>query len=160
MKTSRLAAALAGLALLAGLAGCSGPSPTPSPTGPTPSETIKASPLPSQPNLGPTPAGVAKDVTITECPTDPGEAVVAKGTVKNSATQTRDISITVIWLRNDSGSPLGSGLVVVRGVKPGETKGWEVKAHTVAKSDRCALHALSGSLQQQSPSPSQSNTRR
>lgn len=155
-----------GLALVAAavtlVAGCTAPSPTPTPTGPGSTQpTRKASPLPSQPNMGPNANGVAKDVTILACPTEPGAAVVAKGNVKNTAKETRDISITVIWLQNDSGNPQGSGIVLLRDLKPGESRNWEVKAETVAKSDRCALHAISGKLTQASstPKPSPSGSR-
>ena len=103
---------------------------------------------------GPEPVqGVVKDVQITECPTTKGE-VTAKGKAKNSAKEARDLSVIVIWLKNNSGDPLGSGIAVLKGVPAGKTVDWSVKAKVVDQADRCVLNAQAGQLQASaSPSP-------
>lgn len=133
----------AALVLGIGLAACSGdggadPSPTP-----TRSSIVQSTPLPEPPDFGDTTAGVAADVTITECPLQTGE-VVAKGTAVNSSVEPRDMAIMVIWLKNDSGTPLGSGMVVLEQVPAGESVEWEVSGVTVDLPERCVLNATAG----------------
>ena len=104
----------------------------------------QASPLPVPPKLKGS-AGIAKDVDIVECPTTEGK-VTAKGTAKNSAKQKKDLVVIVIWLKNDSGDPLGSGITTLKGVEPGKSKDWAVDATLVAPADRCVLNATAGSI--------------
>lgn len=138
---------LLGLSVLlaAGLAGCSGAGTDPSPS-PAPTTSLTSTPLPVPPDFGETNAGVAADVTITECPLATGE-VVAKGTAVNSASEPRDIAIIIVWLKNDSGSPLGSGMTVLEQVPAGETVDWEVSGVTVDLPERCVLNATAGQQQ-------------
>lgn len=106
----------------------------------------KSTPLPAPPDFGDSKAGVAADVQITECPLAVGD-VVAKGTALNSAAEPRDIAVIVIWLKNDSGSPLGSGMVVLPQVPAGETVQWEAAGVTVDMPERCVLNATAGQPQ-------------
>lgn len=134
-----------GALLGVGLTACSGtdaPSPTPTPT-PSASVAPRSTPIPTPPDFGPDQAGVAADVSIAECQLALG-AVQASGTALNSATEPRDIAVIVIWLKNDSGSPLGSGLVVLEQVPPGESRDWQVDAETVEMPERCVLNATAG----------------
>lgn len=135
-------------ALVMGLAitGCSGDAASGDASSGVTRTEPKSTPLPSHMDLGPSPAGIAKDVKITECPTAKG-AVVAKGTAKNSGKKPTDMSIMVIWLKSDSGNPLGSGIAALKQVKPGESKDWSVKATLVADADRCVLNALAGTAE-------------
>lgn len=132
--------------LAASLVGCSNDAPAESPaetpTAAVPSSTVEASPLPTPPKLTKS-EGVAKDITIVECPTTKG-AVVAKGTAKNTAKERRDIVLILIWLKNDSGDPLGSGMAVMKDVGAGKTKEWTIKATLVDQADRCVTNATSG----------------
>ncbi len=116
--------------------------PSASPT-PTPSVAPKSTPLPTPPDFGEDKAGVAADVTITECQLAAGD-VVAKGTAVNSASEPRDIAIIVIWLKEDSGTPLGSGMTVLSQVEPGATLDWQVATQTVDLAERCVLNATAG----------------
>ena len=154
MNTKRLIASLGVTGLALSLGACSGsPAPTQPTATPTAASTVKSTPLPTVPNLGKTVQGVVKDVQITECPTTKGE-VTAKGKAKNSAKEARDLSVIVIWLKNNSGDPLGSGIAVLKGVPAGKTVDWSVKAKVVDQADRCVLHAQAGQLQASaSPSP-------
>ncbi len=144
MKRKGLLAA--SLALTLSVVGCSGKGENGEPT-PTPvtSQSVSVTPIPTPPDLGPNVQGVVKDVEITECPTNEGN-VVAKGTAKNSAAEVRDIAIMVFWLTNDSGNPLGAGLVTLEDVAPGETVDWQVEAEVFAQADRCVLNVTSGEL--------------
>lgn len=70
--------------------------------------------------------------------------MVAKGEAKNSAAEPRDIAVMVIWLKKDSGTPLGSGMIVLPQVAPGATVDWQVEANVVDVADRCVLNATAG----------------
>lgn len=143
MNTTRLITSLCTIGLALSVGACSADSAT---TEPTPTATrVKSTPLPQVPNLGAKPAGIAKDVKITECPTAKGNQV-AKGTVTNSAKEARDLSIIVIWLKNNSGDPLGSGIAVLKQVAPGKSEHFEIKANVVEQADRCVLNAQAGQI--------------
>ena len=151
MKTTRLITSLCTIGLALSVGACSADSATTEPT--ATATRVKSTPLPEVPNLGAKPAGIAKDVKITECPTAKGNQV-AKGTATNSAKEARDLSVIVIWLKNNSGDPLGSGIAVLKGVPAGKTVDWSVKAKVVDQADRCVLNAQAGQLQASaSPSP-------
>lgn len=146
---TRLTSTLAlGAALALALSGCTGndakKDEAPPPAAPT-TQAPQASPLPNPPDLGPNKKGVVADVKITACPTDKGQ-MEAKGTAVNSADQKRDMTVIVVWLKNDSGQPLGSGMAVLRGVDPKKTVEWTVKADVVDKADRCVLNAQAGQI--------------
>lgn len=131
-----------------GLVACTGEGGTDQSPSPVPASTAKSTPLPTPPDFGDSTAGVAADVTITQCPLQTGE-VVAKGTAVNSAAEPRDIAVLVIWLKNDSGTPLGSGLTVLEQVPAGETVDWEVSGVTVDLPERCVLNATAGQQTEQ-----------
>ena len=104
----------------------------------------KSTPLPPQPSFVDAPAGAAADVEFN-CDLEPGAKEV-KVKVKNSAAEARDYSIYIIWLKADSGTPIGSGLTVVEGVNPGETKEAVLTAEVVEKADRCTKNVYAGKL--------------
>lgn len=147
MKTPRLIPPLCAVGLALSLSACSaaeGEKPT-TPTSTPPAAQVKSTPLPAVPNMGKDVQGVAKDVKITECPTNKGE-VTAKGTATNSGKAARDISVIVIWLKNNSGDPLGSGIAMLKDVPAGKSANWSVKAKVVDQADRCVLNAQAGQL--------------
>lgn len=156
MKQSMKAAVVlcaAGLVLSAGCTkdkGTDKPSDNPSGSAsvsstPSKSATQKSVPLPPQPTFSGTPVGAFNDVKVVECPTDAG-AQVAKLEVTNSSKAPRDYSIMVIWLKNGSGSPLGSGIVNQKAVPAGKKVALTVKAKVVEKADKCSLHVLAGKI--------------
>lgn len=133
--------------LLVGLTACgggtSGTSASPSSSS-TPRTTVSSTPLPAEPDLGDGAQGIAKDVTITDCPTATGEQT-AKGTVVNSAAEARDLSIIIVWLADATGGdPLASGITVLQDVPAGETREWSVSGNVVTQADRCVVNARSG----------------
>lgn len=151
-KSWRTGAAVAASLAMLTLAGCSGDADKSEPDSDAPASSAaaeakpakQASPLPAPPKLK-DPKGVAKDVAIVECPTTEGK-VTAKGTAKNSAKKKKDLVVIVIWLKNDSGDPLGSGITTLKGVEPGKSKDWSVDATLIAPADRCVLNATAGTI--------------
>ncbi|MGL5406757.1 MAG: hypothetical protein ACRDAX_08280 [Propionibacteriaceae bacterium] len=134
------------LTALAAIAGCQHKTETEATANPTALSVPKkaSTPLPPQPSFMNTPAGAAADVEFN-CDLEPGAKEV-KVKVKNSAAETRDYSIYIIWLKADSGTPIGSGLAVVEEVNPGETKEVVLTAEVVEKADRCTKNVYAGKL--------------
>lgn len=130
---------------LGGLAGCSNKDgdaqSSPSATAPT----VASAPLPKEPTFNKTPVGAVADVKVTECGLEKGNQT-AKLELVNSAKKPRDYSIMVIWLKNDSGTPLGSGLVKQEAAAPGKKMELTAKAKVVDQADRCVLRVLAGDL--------------
>ena len=56
------------------------------------------------------------------------------------------LSIIVIWLKNNSGDPLGSGIAVLKQVAPGKSENFEIKANVVEQADRRVLNAQAGQI--------------
>lgn len=150
-RPARTAAALAAATVLAlGAAGCTGKDKADD----TQKAAAKASagvptistpPLPPEPTFSATPVGAVVDAKVVECKTDAGEQT-AKLTLTNSSKTARDYAVMVIWLKNDSGTPLGSGLKTVQNLEPGKKVDIEVKAKVMAKADKCALNVRAGDL--------------
>lgn len=140
----------AGLALT-GLVGCTnkdkdgaqaGASTSPAAT----KATVTAPPLPKEPTFAEkTPAGAVSDVKIVDCPLEVGEQTV-KLELTNSTKKARDYEVLVIWLKNDSGTPLGSTLVTHKAAAPGKKVELTAKGKVVEKSDKCVLKVLAGTL--------------
>ena len=143
----RLPLALTSLALVAGLAmsGCSKNDDATSDPSASATKAVAAPPLPSTPAFKKSPAGALVDVKVLDCPTAKGEQT-AKLELTNSAKAARDYSIMVIWLKNGSGTPLGSALVKVQDAAPGKEQTVSAKAKVVAKADKCTLNVKAGSL--------------
>ena len=143
----RLPLALTSLALVAGLAmsGCSKNDDATSDPSASATKAVAAPPLPSTPAFKKSPAGALVDVKVLDCPTAKGEQT-AKLELTNSAEAARDYSIMVIWLKNGSGTPLGSALVKVQDAAPGKEQTVSAKAKVVAKADKCTLNVKAGSL--------------
>ncbi|MGO4957256.1 hypothetical protein ACTQ49_08285 [Luteococcus sp. Sow4_B9] len=107
--------------------------------------TVTAPPLPKEPTFKGDPVGAVADVKIVDCPTEKGEQT-AKIALTNSTKKARDYAVMVIWLKNDSGTPLGSGLVTSKAAAPGKKVDLTVKAKVVDKADRCVLNVKAGTL--------------
>lgn len=143
-------AALAPVVLVAGLAlaGCTKDdqaSPSPS-DGASTSAAPTSTPLPKEPTFADkTPAGARADVKVVDCPTGKGEQTV-KLELTNSAKKARDYSILVMWLKNDSGTPLGSVLITKQDAAPGKKVALTGKAKVVTDADQCVLKVLAGTL--------------
>lgn len=112
--------------------------PTPSPTAP---ETV-AEPFA---DLEEGWQGVLRDVTVEACPTAAGDAV-ARGTVLNSATETRDITVLASWLAPGTSDPLLQLQTTLQDVPAGETKDWSVSGALPSDAGQCIVGARSGHL--------------
>lgn len=137
----------AALTASVGMSGCTGQDKdkdaTPSPT--AAASTREASPLPAEPTFEGTPGGAAADLKITDCPKAEGKQT-AKATLTNSSKDKRDYSVMIIWLKNDNGTPLGSGLEVVKGLEPGQSKDIQITSDVVATADVCVPNVRVGTL--------------
>ena len=146
------------LLLLAGLTACTGSDPgdpSASPGGASPaSESSSAEPSGSatpssdgtpgstqvEPSMGDDFAGILADVTTDACPTGKGK-VEARGTVLNSSDKPRDLLITVVWLKKDSGDSVSIGYAALPDVAAGDTVEWSVPATLDRKAARCVIAA-------------------
>ena len=90
-------------------------------------------------------AGIRSDVTVKDCPTAAGQ-VTASGTVVNSATKSRDLSILVSWVAPDSASTLLQLQQTLTDVPAGETRDWSVSGSLQTDAGKCFVGARSGSL--------------
>lgn len=106
---------------------------------------ISPAPLPGSATFRGSASPARNDVRVTSCGTDAGAQTVT-GVVTNSANETRDYAIIVLWLRNDSGTPSGSALVIVRGVAAGAHQSFEATAIVGTKADKCILNVTAGRL--------------
>lgn len=131
-------------ALGLGITGCSSDEEKPADPA-TAAPAVTAPPLPKEPTFAKTPAGAVGDVKVVSCGLEQGEQT-AKLELTNSAKAKRDYSIMVIWLKNDSGTPRGSGLVKQLDAAPGKKISLTAKAKVVEKSDRCVLKVLAGDV--------------
>lgn len=141
----RTAALLAAALVLTGAAGCTSKEVTTTVTTTTATPAVTAPPLPAEPTFSGTPAGARADVKVVDCPTDAGNQV-AKLELTNSTKKPRDYSIMVIWLKNDSGTPLGSALLKQNNAAPGKKIPLQAKAKVVEKADRCVLNVRAGNI--------------
>lgn len=129
----------------AALAGCSSKDkssdqPTTAPVAPSVAAT-----LPAIPAFKGKVAGAVADVKIVQCPTDKGEQTV-KLALTNSTKTARDYAIMVIWLKNDSGTPLGATLLKQKAAAPGKKVDLTAKGKVLDKADRCVLNVQAGTL--------------
>lgn len=99
-----------------------------------------------------TPTTPAVSATLPAIPGFKGKAAGAVADVKlaltNSTKQARDYAIMVIWLKNDSGNPLGATMVTAKDAEPGKKTELTGKATVLAKADRCVLNVQAGELKQ------------
>jgi hypothetical protein len=89
--------------------------------------------------------GVRDDVTVDECPLEPGE-VTAKGTVKNTAKGARDIVLVVAWNAPDSTNPLLQLSTTEKSLGPGKSAQWSVSGKLPSEAGQCIVLARSGNL--------------
>lgn len=156
----RLVAAAAVLGLALGLAGCSGaddPADEPSADGTSqaageesdaagedePSDEPSSTQV--EPSMGDDFDGILADVTTESCPTDKGD-VEASGTALNSKDDARDILISVVWLKKNSGDSVAINYVALKDVPAGETVEWAVPATLSRKAARCVVAAKSNQV--------------
>jgi hypothetical protein len=154
----RLVASVAIVGLTLGLAACSGEDdpgqqPDTDETSQAAGEETDATDEPSdeptstqvEPSMGDDFDGILSDVTTESCPTDKGE-VEATGTVLNSSDDARDILITVVWLKKNSGDSVAINFVALKDVPAGETVEWTVPATLDRKAARCVVAAKSNKV--------------
>ena len=137
-------AAICALALAP--AGCTSKSTsTATSTTTTVSTPAPAATLPADAKFKGKKAGAAADVKLVDCPTAQGDQT-AKLELTNSTKAARDYAIMVIWLKNDSGTPLGAAMVKQKAAAPGKKLPLSVKARVVSQADRCVLNVYAGTL--------------
>ena len=89
--------------------------------------------------------GILADVTTQACPTDKG-AVKASGKVLNSMDDARDILVSVVWLKKDSGDSVAINYVELKNVPAGESVRWTIPASLDRKAARCVVAAKSNKV--------------
>lgn len=151
-RSTALCAALVAAAL--GLSACSGGDGDEQPT-PTASASVTASPPPQPeggegqqdalPVLAEGWAGILADVQVDACPTKAGK-VRAKGTVTNTADESRDIVITVSWNAPDTTDPTMRLVWTSTEVPAGATKKWSVSGDLPSDAGRCIIGARAGTI--------------
>lgn len=156
MRLSRPAVVVCTLVLGAALSSCSGggePGDDPSSassdassasTSPTDEPT---SDVATEPGGGPgvkSAQGAVSDLQLGRCSTKSGRQTVS-GKVTSSADKTVDYVITLHWT-NDEASGVGDGFRVLRGVAPGETKKFTVKAVVGKGATKCIPHVVYGQV--------------
>ncbi|WP_420175968.1 hypothetical protein [Luteococcus sp. OSA5] len=131
---------------LAGLAGCSKAGEQSEASSPSVAmPTVSAAPMPKQAAFKGGDTGAVADVEIVDCPTGKGSQT-ARLTITNSTKKPRDYAVMVIWLKKDSGTPLGSGQAVHKAAAPGKKTDLTVKGKLVDNADRCVLNVRAGAL--------------
>lgn len=98
-----------------------------------------------EPSMGDDFAGILADVTTESCPTGKGD-VEANGTALNSNDKARDILISVVWLKKNSGDSVAINYVALKEVPAGETVEWSVPATLNKKAARCVVAAKSNKV--------------
>lgn len=111
----------------------------------SPSWPVSVPPVPRPPTFRYPPVSARGDVQLTSCATEAGHQRV-RGTILNSAAHSRDYAIIVLWLRNDSGTPFGSTLIIVRNVTAGTHRTFEATTTVVARADKCVIDVTAGHL--------------
>lgn len=117
---------------------------TVTPATPSASAGVSAT-LPAIPGFKGKATGAVADVKVVKCPTEKGEQTVELA-LTNSTKKARDYAIMVIWLKNDSGNPLGATMVTAKDAEPGKKTELSGKAKVLAKADRCVLNVQAGDL--------------
>lgn len=143
MKTFPAAALALVMAGSVALTGCTSKTSTPTPS--TPAPKVSTTPLPPDPSWKGTPGGFAKDLKVSECGLEPGTQK-ARGTITNSTDRQADYSILIMWMKNNDSTPYGSGRVIVKALKPGETRERTVETNVPTKVDTCVRQVLAGEL--------------
>ncbi|CUR54175.1 hypothetical protein NOCA2130015 [metagenome] len=98
-----------------------------------------------EPSMGDDFDGILTDVTTQACPTDKGE-VKATGKVLNSKDDPRDILVSVVWLKKDSGDSVAINYVGLKSVPAGKAVKWSVPASLDRKAGRCVVSAKSNKV--------------
>ena len=139
------------------LAGCSSDDDS-APTGggetagDTASPSATESPITTSPPDLPVPpevrgsAGAVDDVDWepAECPTAAGEQTTG-GSLANPTDDPAGYLVTISWT-NATSDVLGLGFEVVRGVKPGEEREWEVAADVSEGAVQCVINVRRGTI--------------
>jgi hypothetical protein len=93
-------------------------------------------------------AGILSDVQVQDCPIKAGE-VTAKGTVTNSADESRDIAIVVSWNAPNTTDPTMRLVWTATEVGAGETQDWSVTGDLPSDAGRCIVGAQAGTITSQ-----------
>ncbi|MGD9958679.1 hypothetical protein [Nocardioides sp.] len=153
----RLVVSAAVACLTLGLGACSGSDPdepgaaqtsaATKPTDATSEDAAGDEPSSTQvePSMGEDFDGILADVATKSCPTDKGD-VKASGTVMNSKDDARDILVSVVWLKKDSGDSVAINYVELKDVPAGESATWSVPASLDRKAGRCLVSAKSNKV--------------
>ncbi|MEZ5093179.1 hypothetical protein [Nocardioides sp.] len=150
MTKKTMSLALAAGLLAAALAGCSGDddpgsegstSPSASSTGVDPGN-VSPSDLPDIPVLKKEQGGARDDLELGECPTDSGKRAV-KGTITSTLKKRADYLVTVSWTTS-SGDVMGRGFALLKGVGPGESQDFTIRAKVADGATQCVPGVVYG----------------
>ncbi len=143
MTKTSVTALLAASLLALPLAGCSGDDEDPQADGsesPSSSESIdpgnvSPSDLPPFPTLKKKQGGAIGDLELGDCATDAGKQEVS-GTITSSQKRTTDFLVTVSWTTSGN-DVMGLGWKFLKGVKPGDSVDFTIKADVADGATQC-----------------------
>ena len=149
MTKKTMSIALAAGLLTAALAGCSGDDKGPdgdSSTSASPSAVdparVSPSDLPDIPVLKKEQGGARNDLELGECLTDSGKQSV-KGTITSTLEKKADYLVTVSWTTS-SGDVMGRGFALLKGVRPGQSKDFTIRAKVADGATDCVPGVVYG----------------
>lgn len=99
--------------------------------------------LPSPPQVKRA-TGAVKDATVGECATGKGRQTVT-GEVTSSAQRRVDYVVTISWITNKY-DVMGLGFAELKGMRPGETRKFEVTAKVAGGATQCTTNVQYGAL--------------
>ncbi len=151
MKKS-ISLALAAGVLAVALSGCTGDGDTPDAeasssaageaTQAVDPANVSPSDLPDIPALKRERGGAIKDLELGECATDKGNQEVS-GTITSSLKKKADYLVTVSWTTS-SGDVMGRGFAVLKGIAPGASEDFTIKAKVADGATQCVSGVVYG----------------
>ena len=145
MKAAGITALCVGL-----LAGCSswdansgGSGNTPKPGGPV-SNAVPAG-VEQIPDMGTDFAGIRKDVNVPDCTTAAGKHTV-KGTVKNSASEAKDVMVAIAWMSKDQSQVFALKVFTKKAMAAGASEDFAFDVNLPQGVETCGIQGKSNKV--------------